>query len=1267
VGENLDVTSNLAVSGDVTVSGNVEMSSNLTVSGNIGVGTTNPGFSLDVHGTANVGALTTTSLSIKDDPHPELNFNFTNSNNSKWLQQAKLTAGADAGASDNFGYNVSISSDGSTAIVGAYADDDNGQSDSGSAYIFVGSGGTWTQQQKLTAGADAGNNDQFGRSVSISSDGDTAIVGAYLDDDNGEFDSGSAYIFVRSGGTWTQQAKLTAGVDAGNNDRFGHSVSISSDGSTAVVGAYLDDDNGQSNSGSAYIFVRSGGTWTQQAKLTAGTDAGGADYFGFRVSISGDGSTVIVGAYQDDDNGQSGSGSAYIFVGSGGTWTQQAKLTAGADAGASDNFGYSVSISSDGSTAIVGARYDDDNGQSNSGSAYIFVRSGGTWTQQRKLTAEDASANDHFGYSVSISSDGNIAIVGARYDDDNGQSNSGSAYIFVRSGGTWTQQQKLTAGEDAGFYDQFGFDVSISSDGSTAIVGAYWDDDNGQSDSGSAYIFNAERAVHISKHITTSGFAVLDEAHESEEFPPGVMTDYETYMDGHGVFRAYASTDYGETPYRSWNAFDKTITTVGGNNGWASAAWTWDNAGSTTPDTSNVVVFDGVQCHWLALELPYAINPEKVTLQSRNDSNVPTEVPKIGRIYGSNDRNTWTKLKDYDITSEVSVLNTSAVNEPIDINLTTNEYYKHLLLTVDERYGGNEGAPTWTAIGDLRYFGTRERGQSTLHDGELKLSKNLTVPRIGPPLDTDDTPRRDRLVVEYNTSTNPMENGVVRDTSGNGLDGVLENTYSPGNATYDPYYDTVVKALVFDGSNDYVTKNLTGISGDFIFSASLWVYHESSTNNVAQFFTIGNNATNQMVGFRLNSSMTSAYVYFYSGDTLTATISTVLFKWNHFVVTYDGSTQRLYQNGVFVKSDSGSGLNLPQDPELRIGHRPSGGSTEYLDGYLSNFKLYDVALTTEEVKRLYYMGRCDEGHHVVNFSKTRVGIGLAGGEAPYDELDVRGNVRGSENVIVGPPGGQWWRLYTFQHNGNLGFLGEDGTEHGYLVDSGTVSNIDFTGQHRAVVDNINVSDYENFEGLIVSANKNKYINVDKDITTGSNAIQISQSLPVVSLSNVVHDKACYGVISGSEEVDSRTYEQGTFVSVFQKQKGDTRAFINSVGEGAMWVVNTAGPLESGDYITTSNVAGYGQKQDDDILHNYTVAKITMDCDFDPVTQPLQVIKKDEDGVNVLDEHGQLQWEDHPTETEKAYKIRYLDATGVQTDEANAVHIAAFVGCTYHCG
>ena len=256
---------------------------------------------------------------------------------------------------------------------------------------------------------DGASGDNFGNSVSIS--GETAIVGASQDGDKGD-NSGSAYIFVRNGLTWAEQAKLIAS-DGAPGDRFGGSVSISGD--TAIVGAYGDGDKGE-DSGSAYIFVRNGSTWTQQVKLTA-SDGAYNDNFGKAVSILGE--TAIVGA----PGAQSSKGAAYVFVREGGSWTQQAKLTA-SDGAMYNYLGYSVSISGD--TAIVGARGDDDNGDS-SGSAYIFVRNGVTWTEQAKLIASDGAENDNFGNSVLIS--GETAIVGAALDDDKGDL-SGSAYIF---------------------------------------------------------------------------------------------------------------------------------------------------------------------------------------------------------------------------------------------------------------------------------------------------------------------------------------------------------------------------------------------------------------------------------------------------------------------------------------------------------------------------------------------------------------------------------------------------------------------------------------------------------------------------------------------------------------------------------------------------------------------------------------------------------------------------------------------------------------------
>jgi len=383
--------------------------------------------------------------------------------NNGWPEVDKLLA-SEGLWGDVFGYSVSIDND--YAIVGAWGDKWPFFPGRGAAYVFTRSGTDWIEQAKLLA-SDGAEGDFFGCSVSIS--GDYAIAGAWGDADNGG-DSGSAYIFTRSGSTWIQQAKLLAS-DGTADDEFGYSVSI--DGDYAFVGAPWDDDNGV-DSGSAYIFTRSGSNWTQQAKLLA---SDGANYDRFAGSVSIDGDYIIVGAWYDADNGVD-SGSAYVFNRSGSTWIQQVKLLA-SDGAAWDEFGYSVSIDND--YAIVGAWGDADNGII-SGSAYVFNRSGTAWSEQAKLLASDGANYDRFGWSVSIS--GDYAIVGAS-KDDNGV-DSGSAYIFKRSGTNWTQQAKLLASDGAAD-DEFGYSVSI--DGDYAFVGAPWDDDNGV-DSGSAYMFH---------------------------------------------------------------------------------------------------------------------------------------------------------------------------------------------------------------------------------------------------------------------------------------------------------------------------------------------------------------------------------------------------------------------------------------------------------------------------------------------------------------------------------------------------------------------------------------------------------------------------------------------------------------------------------------------------------------------------------------------------------------------------------------------------------
>ena len=305
--------------------------------------------------------------------------------------------------------------------------------------------------------------DNFGVSVAIS--GTTAVVGAWHDNDNGPY-SGSAYLFDTT--TGRQIAKLLA-TDGAAVDEFGFSVAIS--GATAIVGAILDDDNG-TESGSAYLFDTT--TGRQLFKLLP-DDGAAIDRFGLSVAISGlPGKEVaLVGAFLDDDNGAD-SGSAYLFDTA--TGAQIFKLLAN-DGAAGDRFGWAVAIS--GATTIVGAFGDDDNGTA-SGSAYLFDTT--TGRQIFKLLADDGAAFDEFGRSVAIS--GATAIVGAYLGDDNG-ADSGSAYLIDST--TGRQIAKLLA-NDGAVGDYFGISVAIS--GATAIVGAYWDDDNG-TNSGSAYLFDA--------------------------------------------------------------------------------------------------------------------------------------------------------------------------------------------------------------------------------------------------------------------------------------------------------------------------------------------------------------------------------------------------------------------------------------------------------------------------------------------------------------------------------------------------------------------------------------------------------------------------------------------------------------------------------------------------------------------------------------------------------------------------------------------------------
>ena len=387
-----------------------------------------------------------------------------------------------------------------------------------------------------------------GHGIAISGDGNTVVVGAQHEgsnargvngnqNDDSAYNAGAAYVFVRNGANWTQQAYLKAS-NAGSGDHFGNAVAISADGNTIAVSAYWESGgatgiNGDQNSdaipqsGAVYVFTRAGSAWTQQAYIKAsntgtagvGDVPGDGDQFGFSLALSDDGNTLAVGATSEDsnasgingnqmDNSASSAGAVYVFARAGGAWSQQAYLKSEAApmATGGDQFGYSVALNADGNTLAVGV-YDEggssrsingtiDAMRNGSGAAYVFARAGGTWTRQAYIKTWNAEGGDSWGVSVALSDDGNTMALGSIDEDclctgieqtdqmkglgdQKADTSAGAAAVFTRAGTTWTQQAYIKS-SNTGANDWFGVRLVLSGDGNTLALGAQNEDSAAQ-------------------------------------------------------------------------------------------------------------------------------------------------------------------------------------------------------------------------------------------------------------------------------------------------------------------------------------------------------------------------------------------------------------------------------------------------------------------------------------------------------------------------------------------------------------------------------------------------------------------------------------------------------------------------------------------------------------------------------------------------------------------------------------------------------------------
>jgi len=426
----------------------------------------------------------------------------------------------------------------------------------GAVYVFTrgDAGKPWAQQAYLKA-SNTDPYDSFGFAVALSANGNTLAVTATREDsnargingnqdDNSAEDSGAVYVFTRAGARWSQQAYVkSSNSDAG--DQFGWSVALSDDGNMMAVGAPTEQsnargingnqtDNSSANAGAGYVFTRSGSTWTQQAYLKgAQTDPG--DLFGFAVDISGDGATLAISAYDEDggiagvngneaDNSRGGSGCAYVFVRDGTAWKQTTYLKESNLDHPQDAFGSALALSGDGRTLAIDAPDEDglvggingpqysgkENQDTSNGAIYVFVNNNGTWSQQAYIKSSNPHPNDLFGIRLAISTSGNVLVASSMLQGGGGRGlnpnqqdfsaeESGSAYVFTRTGATWMQRAYLKA-PNSDAYDEFGSGVALSGDGNTLAIAAYGEDggsagiggnmnDNSLRASGAVYVY----------------------------------------------------------------------------------------------------------------------------------------------------------------------------------------------------------------------------------------------------------------------------------------------------------------------------------------------------------------------------------------------------------------------------------------------------------------------------------------------------------------------------------------------------------------------------------------------------------------------------------------------------------------------------------------------------------------------------------------------------------------------------------------------------------
>jgi hypothetical protein len=317
---------------------------------------------------------------------------------------------------------------------------------------------------------------------------------------------GSVYVFTRTGATWSQQQVLTDTTGA-SGDEFGFSVALNSTGDTALIGNPYKKVSSNTNQGTAYVFTRSGTVWSQQQVLSDTTTGASSDQFGWSVALSSAGDTALIGAYGKKINSNSSQGAAYVLTRTGATWSQQQILSDTITGASSDNFGFSVTLNGTGDTALIGAYYKKVGTHVGQGAAYVFTRSGTVWSQQQVLTDTTGAFFENFGTSVALNSTGDTALLGTPSKQVGNNTNQGVVFAFIRTGSSWSQQQVLSDTTTGASSDEFGYSVALNSTGDTALIGAFGKKVNSNTNQGAAYVFTRSGTVWSQQQIISDTIA----------------------------------------------------------------------------------------------------------------------------------------------------------------------------------------------------------------------------------------------------------------------------------------------------------------------------------------------------------------------------------------------------------------------------------------------------------------------------------------------------------------------------------------------------------------------------------------------------------------------------------------------------------------------------------------------------------------------------------------------------------------------------------------